>query len=389
MRGLLLTLALLSLIIVSLSVADEPLPIPAPRPVDQAVRSDSSADRGDLSIEHLLKAAEHLEAAGLADEATKLRSIARQRAIHDSDLSRKEAELECLQEEVDRLRALTGQAPGVVLEFVALEVHRGKLGMKAREFDKMIGLEPILPAAASADSEDLHESQPADERHRSRTAGVVEANPARLPLFKELREKGIVRVLAEPTLITTSRRPASFLNGGQIPIPIPTEDGNSAVQYKTFGTQIEAVASVLANQQLRLQAKFEWSELSLKDSVVVDGTTIPGISIRSINTEVEMRLGQTLTIGRLVVERPSTATAENNSSERKGTTRAAGGNPSSAESVEFLLFITPRLAHEYITPQAASITPTAGTDDSGAVLPADEGSFGPTVPVQKRRPVRK
>src|SRR5580765_1177746 len=127
MRGLLVTLASLSLILASISVAGEPRPIPAPRPVDQQPLSESASDKPDLSIEHLLKAAEHLEAAGLADEATKLRSIARHRAIHDSDLSRKEAELECLQEEVDRLRALTGQAPGVVLEFVALEVQRGKL----------------------------------------------------------------------------------------------------------------------------------------------------------------------------------------------------------------------------------------------------------------------
>lgn len=393
MRGMLAALFSLFVLAASVSIADESRPIPAPRPIDQPVRSDASAtEKPDLSVEHLLKAAEHLEAAGLADEATKLRSIARQRAIHDSDLSRKEAELECLQEEVDRLRALTGQVPGVVIEFIALEVQRGKLGMKAQEFDKLVGLGPMSPAIAISDEEGADQS--ADDRSRSQTSAVVEANPARLPLFKELREKGIIRVLAEPTLITTSRRPASFLDGGQFPIPVAQGAGAASIGYKSFGTQIEVVASVLANQQLRLQSTFELSELGTKDSVVVDGATFPGITIRRINTEVEMRLGQTLTIGRLVVERRAETAPEEKSTERKvasskDASRTSAAIQSAADSVEMLLFITPRLVHGNIAPQASSIIPTAGADDSGTVLPAEGSFFGPTVPVLKRRPVRK
>jgi pilus assembly protein CpaC len=389
MRGLLATLASLFLFAASNSDADEPRPVPAPRPVDQQGLRDSTSEKSDLSIEHLLKAAEHLEVAGLADEATKLRSIARQRAIHDSDLSRKEAELECLQEEVDRLRALTGQAPGVVIEFVALEVQRGKLGIKAQEFGKMIGLGPISPAVSAASGEESDEAQAANERSRSQNAAVVEANPARLPLFRELREKGIVRILAEPTLVATSRRPASFLAGGQVPIPVPQAGGTTSVDYKTFGTQIEVVASVLANQQLRLQTTFELSELNLKDSVIVEGATIPGITTRRISTEVEMRLGQTMTVGRLLVERQSGTAKPDTSSELNDTPWANVGNQSHAESVEMLLFITPRLAHGTIVPQASSVLPTAGADDSGVVLPAEGSFLGPTVPVLKRRPVRK
>jgi hypothetical protein len=84
-----------------------------------------------------------------------------------------------------------------------------------------------------------------------------------------------------------------------------------------------------------------------------------------------MRLGQTLTIGRLVVERQT------------------GASVSQVESVEMLVFITPRLLHGNINPQASSIIPTANADDTGTVVPADESVFGPTVPVLKRRPVRK
>src|SRR5436190_7595898 len=69
----------------------------------------SNRDQLDQVVEHLLKAAEHLEAAGFLEESAKFRDDARRRAVRDHILSRKEAELECLQREVDRLRDLTGQ----------------------------------------------------------------------------------------------------------------------------------------------------------------------------------------------------------------------------------------------------------------------------------------
>src|SRR5258708_7532456 len=61
------------------------------------------ADFPERALEHLVKAAEHLEAAGLTDEAARIRSDLQNRQVRETLLSRKEAELECLQEEVDRL----------------------------------------------------------------------------------------------------------------------------------------------------------------------------------------------------------------------------------------------------------------------------------------------
>lgn len=385
MRGMLSLLMGLILACAFVARADEPRPIPVPQALPQPVPKDAPAQKPGLSVEHLLKAAEHLEAAGLTDEAIKLRSIARQRALHDSDLSRKEAELECLQEEVDRLRELTGQSPGVVIEIVALEVHRGRLGLKAQEFDRMVGLGPISRDVAGPRDTSHSASTTADERSAFQNPAVVEANPARLPIFKELREKGVISILAEPTLVTTSKRPVSFLDGGQIPIPVPATGGGSAISYKNFGMQVEVVASVLANQHLRLQTLLELSQKNLDDSVVVEGHTVPGITTRRINTEVEMRLGQTLTIGRLVAPRRAEAAA----SDRKVAAKSTGPDVSPAESVEMLVFITPRLLHEPIVPHASSIIPTAAADDLGAVVPAEGTLFGPTVPVLKRRPVRK
>ena len=99
-----------------------------------------SGENQDPAVEHLLKAAEHLEAAGLHDDAARLRHDAKQRASHENLLSRKESELECLQEEVDRLRTLLGQATGIQIDVMAVEVDRKKLGLKTAEFDKLVGL---------------------------------------------------------------------------------------------------------------------------------------------------------------------------------------------------------------------------------------------------------
>src|SRR6516165_3748493 len=83
--------------------------------------------RPEAIIDHLLRAAEHLEAAGRADDATRLRDEAKRLTLGNDLLGRKEAELACLQQEVDRLRALAGQDAEVLLEFVTIEVDRRKL----------------------------------------------------------------------------------------------------------------------------------------------------------------------------------------------------------------------------------------------------------------------
>src|SRR5947209_5260492 len=116
-------------------VAEEPRSLPGPHPLPLRMPLAAGAKNADQAIDHLLKAAEHLEAAGLTEEAAKIRIDARQRAVRDDVLSRKEAELECLQEEVDRLRALTGYMPTVLVDIVAVEVDRKKLGLKALDFD--------------------------------------------------------------------------------------------------------------------------------------------------------------------------------------------------------------------------------------------------------------
>lgn len=379
-------------------VAGEPRPAGQTESFSSRSSIGSSRDKLDQVVDHLLKAAEHLEAAGLMEESAKLRDDARQRAVRDNVLSRKEAELECLQEEVDRLRELMGQVPVVVIEIMAIEVDREKLGLQARDFDRLVGFSPAASAAMSSPSSN---GTPALSKKSAGSSGIVEANPWRLPLFKELREKGAIDVLAHPTMQTATHRPASVLVGGEIPIRVKSATGDVSIRSVPFGTRVEVRAVVLPNQRIRLQTALELTKINRDGVVDDDGTAYPGTSLRRLNTEVEMQLGQTLAVGRLLVDRraidnpggdsPGDVAAGDEKQSPKGAIRPVVHSYAPSESVETVVFITPRLVHGVDTPLAMPVMPAAVLDEADEAIlpddfaPTDWDVFGPAVPVMKRR----
>src|SRR5262249_23640068 len=132
-----------------------------------------------------------------------------------------------------------------------------------------------------------------DSRRTSRSPyNVVEANPMEHPLFRELRQAGLIKVLAEPTLGTASGRPASMLSGGQFPIKIKTSDGRIDTRWMTFGIQLNVTPVVLAGNRVRLQTRLEISEKDDRNAVVVEGDRIPALSSRSVQVETEMHFEQ-------------------------------------------------------------------------------------------------
>ena len=306
----------LALLVANRGFAEEANLPPAPRPVPTpALTSGSGGDALDKSpdktVDHLLKAADHLDAAGLSEQAARLRNDARRRALRDDLLGRKESELECLQEEVDRLRALTGQAPGVCIEIVAIDVDAKGLGLKARDFEKMIG----LSAGRALDSSGIYPGS--SKRAETLTFGIVEASPARLPLFKELVEEGIVNVLARPTLMTTTGRPASLHIGGEVPVRVQSSNGEFSVQSLPFGTHVEVLATVLPNHGVRLRLAFEKREIHSEQTSGDDSPSFPEVQSRRINTELDLKIGQTAVLVGLKVERRrESETAEDHGAEK-------------------------------------------------------------------------
>jgi pilus assembly protein CpaC len=123
-----------------------------------------------------------------------------------------------------------------------------------------------------------------------------------------LRRNSLLRILAEPNLIAMNGHQASFLAGGQFPVPVPQIGGagslgsNVTVQFQNFGVQLAFLPTVLDNDTIRLTVDPEVSEVdfSLATTLVPGGSPVPGLSTRRAHTTVEMRQGQTLAIAGLL-----------------------------------------------------------------------------------------
>ncbi|HTI50320.1 MAG TPA: pilus assembly protein N-terminal domain-containing protein [Planctomycetaceae bacterium] len=133
--------------------------------------------------------------------------------------------------------------------------------------------------------------------------GLVAADNAFNGFIEALKTENLLTILAEPTLITTNGRPANFLSGGQFPVPVPQGLGTVSVVYKDFGVKLEFVPTVMGSGRLRMQIRPEVSEKDLSNTLTVNGITVPSLTTRSVNTEVEMNFGQTLVIAGLISNR--------------------------------------------------------------------------------------
>ncbi|AMV17135.1 type II and III secretion system protein family protein [Planctomyces sp. SH-PL14] len=118
-----------------------------------------------------------------------------------------------------------------------------------------------------------------------------------------LRTENLAKVLAEPVLVVNSGRPATMLSGGEFPVLVPGSVGTTTIQFREFGVRMEAVPIVLGNGRLRLDIAPEVSERDVQNAVSVNGFVVPGIVTRRVNTQVEMRFGETLMIGGLISRR--------------------------------------------------------------------------------------
>ena len=120
-----------------------------------------------------------------------------------------------------------------------------------------------------------------------------------------LKEEGLTKVLAEPTLITMSGRTANFLAGGEYPIPVPQSGGNATtitIEYKTFGVGLNFTPTVLNNNKISMEVKPEVSELDFTNAVQISGYVVPSITTRRVSTTIELADGQSFAIAGLLKE---------------------------------------------------------------------------------------
>lgn len=130
--------------------------------------------------------------------------------------------------------------------------------------------------------------------------GVVKNQSTFQSFISSLREESLVKILAEPEIVATNGRPATLLSGGEFPIVVPQSLGTVSIQYREFGVRMEAVAIVLGNGNLRLELQPEVSDRDDAHGVTINGTTVPALTVRRVNTQVEMKFGQTLMLAGLI-----------------------------------------------------------------------------------------
>lgn len=122
-----------------------------------------------------------------------------------------------------------------------------------------------------------------------------------------LKQNNLGRVLAEPNLVTTSGQQASFLAGGEFPIPVPQSGVGGAatitVEYKKFGVQLEFTPTVLNEGKIAVKVHPTVSEIDNtfgQSFVLPGGFVVPGLRTREMNTHVEVNDGQTFAIAGLL-----------------------------------------------------------------------------------------
>ena len=120
-------------------------------------------------------------------------------------------------------------------------------------------------------------------------------------LIRALRGRGLFQSLAEPNLIAYNGQEASFLAGGEVPMPIVQGGNNAAVsiQFKEYGIRLNFTPTV-AGDTIRLHVRPEVSTLDFPNGILLSGFRVPAFSTRRAETDVELRDGQTFAMAGLL-----------------------------------------------------------------------------------------
>ncbi|MFI5378570.1 MAG: type II and III secretion system protein family protein [Tepidisphaerales bacterium] len=138
------------------------------------------------------------------------------------------------------------------------------------------------------------------------TYGAGQIGSFYLEYFVEaLRQNNLLRILAEPTLVSVSGQEASFLAGGSFPIPVSggAQNGGSpavTVEFREYGVKLNFTPIVTGDGKIRLKVSPEVSDLDFTTAVKFDGFVIPGLTQRKVSTTIELSEGQTFAIAGLL-----------------------------------------------------------------------------------------
>ena len=127
--------------------------------------------------------------------------------------------------------------------------------------------------------------------------------------IKALQENNVLEILAEPNLLTASGKDASFLAGGEFPFPVVQSSGGQGsfptvtIQFKEFGVRLNFTPTLMDNGMIHMKLKPEVSALDFTNALTLQGFVIPALSTRRVESEVNLKDGQSFAIAGLVDNR--------------------------------------------------------------------------------------
>jgi pilus assembly protein CpaC len=176
-------------------------------------------------------------------------------------------------------------------------------------------------------------------------------------VIRALRQTGYFQSLAEPNLLAYNGREASFLAGGEFPVPFSTGLGAIAIQFREFGVRLNFTPTI-AGDLIRLHVRPEVSSLDFNNGILIQGFRIPALTVRRAETEVELRDGQSFAIAGLI---DNTAQQDNAAVPILSQLPIIGNlfksRADRLERTELLVLITPRLVRA-LDPDEVPALPT-------------------------------
>jgi pilus assembly protein CpaC len=195
-----------------------------------------------------------------------------------------------------------------------------------------------------------------------------------------LERDGLVNVLAEPNLTALSGETASFLAGGEFPVPVGQDNDQIQIEFKQFGVSLAFTPTVLTANRISLRVRPEVSDLSDKGAIRVRDLTIPALSTRRAETTVELGSGQSFAIGGLI----SNSTRSNlEKVPGLGDLPVLGAlfrsNGFRRSETELVIIVTPYLVAPVSAPQVLA-TPLDGLEDPSDLERLIQGSIADGAP---------
>ena len=164
-------------------------------------------------------------------------------------------------------------------------------------------------------------------------------------LINALEGSGFAYTLARPSLVALSGQSATFLAGGEVPIPVPSSGSdNVSIEYKEFGIRLTLTPTVVGRDRIMLKVAPEVSELDYTNAVNIAGTLVPGLNVRRTDTSISLADGESFVISGLISSRNS---AQVNKFPGLGDIPVLGAffrdSNTTSEEKELLMIVTPHL----------------------------------------------